>query len=180
MVADGGRHGDSRDEDVNPLDLFDSLEDHRAVRLSPVERLLLATDGTVTHMLEALTRGAVDVDILNRWVDGATLHREVALRRGSDGSVLAWAHSRVSTYPLETEMESRLVEGHVGIGDLLREEYAETRRELVGMDVAFAGDGDLPRFVDARSTCYLERTYRVYGDGQRLMSITEWFPKGMF
>jgi chorismate-pyruvate lyase len=153
---------------------------HDGVSLSPVERLLLATDGTVTHMLEALTRGEVRVDILNREVHGSTLKREVALRRDRDDSVLAWAASKVNTYPLDNEMEDRLVNGDIGIGDLLREEYAETRREIVGMDATWHDATDLPTFIDGASALYLERTYKVYSDENRVMTISEWLPKGLY
>ena len=165
-------------EDLLPM--LDSLEAHDAVTLTPVERMLLATDGTVTHMLEALTRAHVGVDILDRTVDGATLTREVALRRSLDGSVLTWARSEVNTYPLPMEVEEALVSGDKGIGDVLREHYAEQRREITDMGVAWSDDDDLPRFIDDGSTLYLRRTYKVYSDESNIMKITEWFPKGLF
>lgn len=165
-------------EDLNAM--FDRLEDDDSVNLTPVERLLLATDGTMTHMLEALTRGHVEVDIIDRRVHGSTLTRDVVLRRGRDGSPLVWAQSEVNLYPLDVEMEDRLVDGSVGIGDLLREEYAETRREVTGMSARWSGDDSLPGFIDAASTLYLEREYDIHSDEQRIMSILEWFPKGLF
>lgn len=160
--------------------MLEMVERHDAVELTPVERLLLATDGTVTHMLEALTRGPVNVDIINRRVEGATLHREVVLRRGSDGSPLVWAKSSVNTYPMDMEMEDALVEGDIGIGDLLREEYAETRRELVGVEAVWTDTTDMPAFIEDGSVLYLVRTYKVYSGGDRIMTIEEYIPKGLF
>lgn len=159
--------------------MLDALEGHDAVSLSPVERLLLATDGTVTHMLEALTRGNVTVDILNRRVRGSTLTREVALRRG-DGSTLVWARSRVNTMPLDIETEDALVDGDIGIGDLLREECAETRREITDMEPVWSDDEGRPSFINCGSVLYLMRTYDIYSDGNRMMTISEWFPKGLY
>lgn len=169
MIADG---------ELNTM--LNRLEQHDAVSLSPVERLLLATDGTLTHMLEALTRGHVEVDIQNRAVDGATLTRQVVLRRNRDGTPLVWAESKVNTYPLDTEMEDALVDGDIGIGDLLRDEYAETRREILGMAAVWEPDDDLPDFIGGSSPLYLERSYKIYSDGDRIMTITEFFPKGVF
>lgn len=160
--------------------MLDALESDPAVACTPVERLLLSTDGTVTHALEALTRGEVNVDILKREVHGSTLHRQVVLRRGRDDSPLVWAESEVNTRPMDMEMEDALVAGDIGIGDLLREQYAETRREILSMEPARTDDGGFPRFINGGSYLYLKRTYRVYSDGDRLMEITEYFPKGLF
>lgn len=160
--------------------MLDGLEEHDAVDLSPVERLLMATDGTVTHMLEALTRDHVEVDILDRRVNGSWLKRKVVLRRDRDGSPLVWAESEVNLHPMEMEMEDELVSGDIGIGDLLRGRYEETRREVTSMGVAWEDTADLPGFIDDGSVLYLERTYKVYSGGDRLMTITEWFPKGLY
>lgn len=160
--------------------LLDSVESEGAVTLSPVERLLMATDGTVTHMLEALTRGEVYVKILSREVYGGTLERDVVLRRAQDQSNLVWARSHVNLYPLDVEMEDELVDGSMGIGDLLRAEYEETRREVVEMRAVREGDEELPTFIDGHSHLYLARKYKIHSEGARIMTIWEYFPKGLF
>lgn len=160
--------------------MLEGVEAYEPVNLTPVERLLMATDGTVTHMLEALTRGPVDVDIIDRSVHGGSLIRKVVLRRRHDDSALTWAQSEVNLYPLDEDMESALVEGDIGIGDLLRDTYSETRREVVEMDAIWAGDQQFPAFIDNGSVLYLKRTYHVYSDENRIMEITEYFPKGIF
>jgi beta-ribofuranosylaminobenzene 5'-phosphate synthase len=160
--------------------MLESVEARDGVELSPVERLLMATDGTVTHMMEALTRAPVDVDILDRTTNGGQLNRRVALRRSSDGSALVWADSAVRLYPLDRETEDALVEGDIGIGSLLREECAETRREILDMDAVWYDSGEFPEFINGTSTLYLRRSYRIYNDGAHIMDITEYFPKGLF
>lgn len=160
--------------------MISSVEEYDGVMLSPVERLLMATDGTITHMLEALTRGPVDVDILSRQTDAGSLDRRVVLRRDSDGSPLVWAASDVNLYALPESMEEALVQGDIGIGDLLRDEYKETRREIVGMDATWPDSAAFPSFIDGHSALYLEREYKVYSNGNRLMTIREWMPKGLF
>lgn len=157
-----------------------SVEAHDGVTLSPVERLLLATDGTVTHMLEALTRGPVVVNIIDRSVSGSTLDRQVVLEREQDGSRLVWAESAINLYPLDPDIEDALVRGDIGIGQLLRREYAETRREIVEMDAVWHDGAEFPAFIDGHASLYLRRTYEVYSEGNRIMTITEWLPKGLF
>lgn len=165
-------------EDIRAM--LDSLREDGGVHPTPVERLLLATDGTVTHMLEALTNDTVEVDIIDRTVEGASLHREVCLRRANDPSPLVWARSEVNLYPLDDEMADTLVAGDVGIGDLLRDKYAETRREIISMRSVWRDDDEIPDFISGGSVLFLKRTYAIYSDDHRLMEIEEWFPKGIF
>lgn len=162
------------------LEMLMSVEEADGVTLSPVERLLLATDGTVTHMLEALTRGPVNVEILSRDVSGGVLDRKVVLTREQDGSRLVWAESDIYLRPLPATLEDALVAGDIGIGHLLSRKYAETRREIIAMDVARPADPAFPAFIDGAAPLYLTRTYRIYAAGNRLMEIREFFPKGLF
>ena len=152
-----------------------TLEREHGVALSPAERLLLATDGTVTHMLEALTGREVSVAILDREVTGGRLHRTVALEYGPDDRPLVWARSTIRLSVLEPSVADELVDGDVGIGHLLRDGETETRREIVDVDVRPAGE--FPPFVETDASRLLERTYRIYADRDRLMTITEYFPK---
>lgn len=160
--------------------LLDEVESAPGVTLSPVERLLLATDGTVTHMLEALTRGPVTVDIISRDVHDEMLFRQVVLRREADDAPLVWAASAVYLGPLPGQMADELVDGDMGIGDLLRDHYTETRREIDAMSVTRPDGGGFPTFIDPAVSVYLQRSYTVYSDGDSLMEITEYFPKGVF
>lgn len=164
---------ESIDESAHAL--VTSLERKTGVALSPVERLFLVTDGTITHMLEALTRGGVSVDILDREVQGNELLRTVALRPEAVDRALVWARSTVFLRHLDGAVADELVAGDVGIGTLLREECAETRREIVDLDVRFA-DAAYPSFVDADPDYLLERTYEIHANGDRIMTITEFFP----
>lgn len=160
--------------------MIDTVEDTDGITLSPVERLLMATDGTVTHMLEALTRGHVLVDIINRDVIDGTLHRDVVLREARDGSPLVWAASNVPLDRLDDRVADELAEGTMGIGDLLREQAAETHRTITDMRVRSRKDAKLPPFVTGSAGVYLERTYNVRSDGERIMTITEYFPRDRF
>ena len=158
-----------------------SLEQSGGVRLSPLERLLLSTDGTVTHMLEVLTRREVSVRILDREVSGEQLHRTVALECESESVPLIWAQSKIQLSPLADALARELVDGDIGIGHVLDEECTETRRTITEMAVRF-DDVTYPSFVEGNPAsdpaCLLERTYQIYTADTLIMTITEFVPKG--
>ncbi|WP_440765841.1 chorismate--pyruvate lyase family protein [Natronorubrum sp. DTA7] len=153
-----------------------TLERDADLTLSPIERLFLATDGTVTHMLEALTRGDVSVTILDRSVADSRLFRTVALVPDTEQNPLVWARSTIRLSSLADSVADELVDGEIGIGDVLREECTETRREIVEMNVHSAANR-FPSFVESDAVCLLERTYQIYTADTRIMTITEYFPK---
>ncbi len=152
------------------------LEREAGLTLSPIERLFLSTDGTVTHMLEALTRREVSIDILHREVTGNRLYRTVALECDSGRTPLVWARSTIRLSPLEESIADELVDGDIGIGHVLREECAETRRTIAEVNARFDGEG-FPSFVESDAACLLERTYRIHAASAHIMTITEFFPK---
>ncbi|WP_049923681.1 chorismate--pyruvate lyase family protein [Halopiger djelfimassiliensis] len=154
-----------------------ALERESGLALSPIERLFLATDGTVTDMLESLTRREVSIAILDREVSEDRLYRTVALECEPERTPLVWARSTVQLPPLEDSIAEALVAGDVGIGDVLRNECAETRRELVELTARSEGD-EFPSFVESDAKSLLERTYRIHAAGTHVMTITEYFPRG--
>ena len=147
------------------------------VTLSSLERLFLSTDGTVTHMLEALTRQDVSVEILDREVSGDRLYRTVALRCKSEQQPVVWARSTVHLPLLSAHVADELVDGDAGIGDLLRTEYTETRRSIVELNTRSDRE-EFPWYVETDASCLLERTYQIYASEERIMTITEYLPKG--
>lgn len=165
-------------EDIRSM--LTDVEELGNIQLSPVERLLLATDGTVTHMLEALTRGRVDVDIIGRQVRDGALDRRVVLRRGHDAQPLVWAESQVVLDRLREDVADELAHGEKGIGDLLRNEHSETHREIVTMDVDTPDSPTFPAFIEHPLDLYLRRVYTIESHGQKIITITEWFPHGQF
>jgi chorismate-pyruvate lyase len=158
---------------------LDEVEMDLDRRLSDVERLLLSTDGTVTHMLEVHIDGPVEVDIQDRSVSGSTLTRRVVLRDSSTAAPLVWAESSVNLHPLSTELEDELVHGDTGIGDLLRDEYVDTHREIVDIQAISPDDYADGSFPPPDYSTFVERTYKIYSGNDRLMTITEWFSVGL-
>ncbi|MEP2652219.1 MAG: chorismate pyruvate-lyase family protein [Paraglaciecola sp.] len=161
--------------------------------LPPFLRTLLVTDGTVTKSLEAFFWENIKVE--KRWqeefiltmdlpfiqakVDDLTLKREVILRGMSTNDIYAYATSYLRTELLDENIKAQMIEGKIGIGELLREIGLETYREIVdfGREVFQAYnrlDGE-PEYVE---TIY--RTYIIHIGGKPAMQITERFPIRLF
>lgn len=151
------------------------FEEQAGVELGAAERLLLVTDGTVTHMLEALTREPVEVSIIERKEEHGVLDRQVRLETTS-GEVLLWARSEIELKHLPELVRTNLVNGDIGIGRALRNAGIDTRREIGSFDFIPADHQQFPSFVSDQQNL-IKRTYRVHTSGTRVMTITEYFSR---
>ncbi len=147
-------------------------------------RVLLVTDGTVTHMLRAHFREPVEVrveaheyvtiDKDDSWLGCARgadiLIRDVVLVGEKSRRLFARARSRIALGRLTPEMREDIVEMRHSIGNVLLARFSENRRELMWYGL---GPADPDRFEGGPQT--LERTYRVIAAGKPLMIITETF-----
>lgn len=184
------------DDDLDTLgDLF-IAEDARPDHLNAVEpdalpafaRVLLVTDGTVTHMLRAHFREPVEVRVEahdfvtaskdHKWLetpDGAdVLVRDVVLVGEASGRLFARARSFIALDRLTPDMREDIVTMRRSIGNVLLAHFSENRRELLWHGTAAAN----PDFFPASGKTghdTLERTYRVITGNRPLMVITETF-----
>lgn len=173
----------TRDDSLATLgDLFIAPEG-RPNYLTPVEpgalaafaRVLLITDGTVTHMLRAHFGEPVEVSVEahdftapaqgNPWLGtlpgGEVLVRDVTLSGASSGRLFARARSHIALDRMTPEMREDITTMRRSIGNVLLAHFSENRRELLWHGLTGHG-------------C-LERTYRVIAGGEPLMVITETF-----
>lgn len=179
-----------RDEDLGSLkDLFRAMKDRPAhlddmnpESLPAFARVLLVTDGTVTHMLRAHFREAIHVDVLSQelesladpvpWLEADKgediLVRKVALKGASTGTPYARATSWIALGRLSPQMKSDIVELRRSIGHVLLANFSENRREMLW----FGGAATEGTAGQSRS---LERAYRVIAGGKPLMIIAETF-----
>lgn len=175
------------DDDLTTLgDLF-IAEDARPSHLAPIEpdtlpafaRVLLVTDGTVTHMLRAHFREPVEVRVEahefvgagdarptnHEWLetpdDADILIRDVVLVGETSGRLFARARSWIALDRLTPQMREDIIAMRRSIGNVLLAHFSENRREL------------LWHGLTQEKT--LERTYRVIAGGRPLMVITETF-----
>lgn len=161
--------------------------------LTRFQRILLGTDGTVTHILEAFADEPIEVVKLDQRLDGPTdadaaldvprdarvLRRQVVLRTRRSKAVLLYAEAVIAPDRLPLELLSGLLDTDKPIGRLLAEHRLETFREVLVVDREPAGlcavhfDGD----ADAE---LIFRTYRILSRGAPIMLITEKFPADSF
>ena len=159
-------------------------------RLPPFVRTLLVTDGTVTKNIEAFFWEPIVVDVL--WQERIILHeakplidaaageqvlkRIVQLRGEKTRAVYAYATSFLKTDLLPGELTQQLLDGQIGIGEILREVGLETYREIMDFGVETASDNEDQGNGDFRHDDAIYRTYRIVAGGKPVMQITECFP----
>ena len=158
--------------------------------LSLFQKVLLATDGTVTQLLEIYSGSSIKVkklsqtivsDIDNSWLKLNTgdrlLKRSILLC--NQNTNLLYAESYFVIDRLPKTMHQQLLETDQPIGLLWRAERMETYREIVGY--TRAPDTSLaPYFNIKENEAFLGRTYQIYHQRQPLGIITEKFPVSYF
>lgn len=157
------------------------------------QRILLGTDGTVTHILEAYAgepievvkllheRGApseVDADLD---VDGndEVLRRQVLLRGRHSRRNLLYAEAVVALGRVEAAFLEGLVTTDKPIGVLLAERRTETFREILHVGRERAGAVGT-HFGLEESAAVISRRYRIVHAHRPVILITERFPADFF
>lgn len=168
----------------------ENLEPVRADELSPFQRLLLITDGTVTRTLEAYAVEPIDVvcldqeeDVLTEyhpWIEAETgtrvLVRRAILRGKHSETIYCYASSLIALERAPQIVREGLTsEGESeGLGDLLNRCQTETFREHLWCGIEHADH--LPEsLVHLVGTSFLSRTYRIFFEGSPLALIDEKF-----
>lgn len=182
------------DDDMGALgDLFvamDACPGHLnpaiADSLAPFARVLLVTDGTVTHMLRAHYREPIEVQVLGHQEDRLLeedphleapageqiLVRDVALKGATSGQLFCRATSRILLGRMPEGMRDDIVSMRRSLGHVLLAHFSENRRELLWYGT-YAEPGSL--FSDQKGGQVLERAYRVISLQRPVMVITEVF-----
>jgi chorismate-pyruvate lyase len=160
--------------------------------LSPILRVLLVTDGTVTRTLEAYFGEPIDVDVLEHAertselpypqigiaAGDHILHRYVRLLGRATRKVYAVAESVAVLEHISRQMRRQLIQEHKGIGELLREGRLETYRELLTAEVTAASPWAGHLNV-AATDAVVTRDYRIYQGGRAVLLIREIFPRSL-
>ena len=157
--------------------------------LSPFQRGLLVIDGTVTQFIEAYTLEPVEVLRLeqgearlaaaDRWLylpaGALVIRRRVMLQGRESGRFFAWADSLIAAERLSPAVRRALDCDGGGLGRILVDTGAETRRE--GLWYGLEQCSEAPHEVAAAwQGEFLTRTYRVLAGARPMMLITERFP----
>ena len=164
-------------------------------RLSPVQKILLGTDGSVTQLLEAITGTTVSVRTKVQEVIPADMavagslgvpegdpvnHRIVELRAGGTDEVLIYAISYAPVGRLPQEFKDDLMKADIPIGRIIQHHHIEARREILGARVTPATEVQRGVFSLCRNEPLLSRQYRIVHGGEPLIHIEEQFPYNKF
>lgn len=163
--------------------------------LSPPQRMLLATDGSVTNLLEILSRSPVEVvtrvqevrpadrltaDLLEIEPGTEVNYRVVELKNGTTNEVLLYAVSSTPLARLEPAFRADLMRADIPIGRILRQHRIEARREILEMRVERAEEGLARTFGICPGEPLLTRRYHIIRQDKPLISIQEVFPSCRF
>ena len=162
-------------------------------QLTPFQRALIVTDGTVTRLIEAYTLAPVEVVLLHQakqtlctehtWLElpagSHVIARQVALQTPATDNYTpktqAYATSLIVPQHLPKGILDGLESDPAGLGGILQNSGLETRRELLWCCCETARD--LPEAIaHLEGKPLLSRTYRVFANKKPIMLITEQFP----
>ena len=170
------------------------IEEHVG-RLSPVQKILLGTDGSVTQLLESVTGHPVSVrtreqevvkadlcvaERLNIAPGDAVNHRIVELCDATTGEVLVYAKSQTPVARLAPAFRDDLMKADIPIGRIIERHHIEARREILAAHVTPAKDDVSGIFSICKNEPLLSRQYQIIHGGEPLIFIEEQFPYNKF
>ncbi|HOV81088.1 MAG TPA: beta-ribofuranosylaminobenzene 5'-phosphate synthase [Methanothrix sp.] len=164
-------------------------------RLSPVQKMLIGTDGSVTNLLEVVTNNPIEIETLEQRVvpaDGGVAeelainpgepvnYRVVVLKKSGSREALIYAVSNTPLSRLEAGIKDDLTRADIPIGVILKKHGIESRRDITGASFLPAGQEHCRAFGVFPREIMLSRSYRIIRHGQPLISIRETFPYSSF
>jgi beta-ribofuranosylaminobenzene 5'-phosphate synthase len=179
------------------MDIAHSLSEIEAQvgRLSPMQKFLLGTDGSVTQILEAITGSQVVIRTREQKIipaDPATAerlgitptdpvnYRVVEIKTLASGEVLINAVSHTPIGRLSAEFRDDLMKADIPIGRIIQNHRIEARREILEARVSPATDEEGRIFSIGKHEPLLSRQYRIIHKGEPLIFIKEQFPYNRF
>jgi len=152
-------------------------------------RVLLVTDGTVTHMLRAHFREPINVKVLSHdlqsleapepWLQAKPgdeiLLRKVALIGARTGRTYCLAKSLIALERISPDMHADIVSMRLSLGSVLLANFSENRRELLWFGRTQNGESQFEENSTKTQGQTLERAYRVISGGVPIMTIAETF-----
>ena len=169
----------------------DGLQEISLDQLTPFQRALLVTDGTVTQLIEAYILTPLEVIQLsqqkqvlstkNLWLathQGSTVVARKVIIQGMEPKspvFYTYAESLIVHNRLPKVIQKGLEVGSEGLGKLLRRSGLETRRDLLWYGLEYTSNlPDILKHMAGKP--FLSRTYRVIAKGEPIMLINERFP----
>ncbi len=162
-------------------------------KLSPLQKILLGTDGSVTQLLESVTGHPISVrtrtqELVKADADAveqlsiapgdSVNHRIVELLDAATGEVLVYAKSLTPVARLAPAFRDDLMRADIPIGKIIERHHIEARREILTARVTPDDTGGI--FPICRNEPLLMRQYRIIHGGKPLIFIQEQFPYNQF
>jgi len=176
-------------------DLHESLRHGQIdpAQLSPFQRVVLTTDGTLTELLEAylfekihllkLAERVVlttqEIPALDLPVGREVIERKILLQGQLTKTNWLYAESIIVPDRLDEKFKEKLLQSQAPIGKLWLEYKVETFKEIIASTREPAKDL-ASYFQINRQDNLLGRTYVVFSNRQPIMMITEKFPESYF
>jgi beta-ribofuranosylaminobenzene 5'-phosphate synthase len=163
--------------------------------LSPLQRIFLGTDGSVTRLLELATGEPVTITTLLQEVEPADAgvaarlevpageavnHRIVELKNARTGELLVYAESYTPLSRLSPHFRDDLMRADIPVGRILERHRVESRREIMGMTAGPRPGPVTRRFAIPDASLFLSRQYRIIHQERPLIHIEEIFPMTRF
>ena len=164
-------------------------------RISPVQKFLLGTDGSVTQILESITGKKVVIRTLVQKVvpadraaadnlsiaEGDPVNfRIVEIRTEESGEVLIYAISHTPINRLSPAFKDDLMKADIPIGRIIKQHHIEARREILSARVTPATDEMGRVFAICKNEPVLSRQYQIIHAEKPLIFIEEQFPYNRF
>ncbi len=160
--------------------------------ISPLSRILLAAEGTVTSLLEAYMLEPMEIRKLDQrryrlprplaalaLPRGAEiLDRRVLLVGRLSRAPYLYAASRIALDHLDGKVREALLGTQQSLGKILQEHRVETTWEMLGCRLKKAGSAG-PLLGLSAGALSLQRTYRISVRGMPTFHITEEFPRDL-
>lgn len=161
--------------------------------IPPLLRALIVTDGTVTKFLESYLfepmeviclsqesfKAKEDIPALDTLEGDAVLERKIIIKGVKSKKIFVYAESLIRTDRLGKELQSDLLNGNLGIGEILRDRRMETYREVISCE--FQSADEYAKLIDVKpEERLLSRTYMIFSRQSPIMLITEKFPEQIY
>ncbi len=161
--------------------------------LSTFQRILLTTDGTVTHMLEAylfeqihviklsekLVSLTQDIPVMELKKGTEIIARKILLQGNISRRNFIYAESIIVPERLDEKFRNELLKTRAPIGKIWLEQRVETFKEILDSGKELANDLSNYFAIEPEENV-LFRTYNVLHNRKSTMMITEKFPESYF
>lgn len=161
--------------------------------LSPFQRIILTTDGTLTDILEAYLFEAIQINKLSEGLVSITqdiptlelkkgsevIDRKILLQGKISRKNFIYAESIIVPERLDEKFKTSLLKSQIPIGRLWQEHKMETFKEIV--DSGKEPANELSSYFNIQmEDNILFRSYRLFNNRMPIMIITEKFPESYF